>query len=583
MKKLILSLILLPTLSFADEMQAHDKKVETKFLTVVKDVEVEKLLGSSAELNECRDKNKFDDPAKSLTAVSACVNKLIGNKDEAALKKLAENLKLQEFGVIKSKNVVEITKYLSKRMHKSLTGRDPDDKNKENLKWENQKIVDQKVFIELYKNQLAKNSLFEISRFCFENLRLETPPPSVTDFTSYWKGFMNGGPNVDLVTDIGDEKNIFFSGKLGDVDLNDESVVYEKLISGLTPGKEQIDADLYSKFFSFCISTIKPLCDDFKANVNTTPANKRGSLACLTFNKLESIRTTLRNTEKVENQFLEMEDKGSYAIQMLKNPSFYQNGQGKGEASLDELTSVGSSDLLQKNKNENDKLTKLEQECEADSSSDDCQEYLIVDDGLAKATSTIEADLLMKKEIETARVKKLNGQSLRDYLQENRHFDLLEKLDSQGSDKISEAQISDEIGKFYDAKKMAEIDALKLKVGKRQMTEEQAGKEDKSTVIKENIQASKEERARLAQVVMFNNIITSQLDLSKQTGKDTFESAGRNVSGWNKEKSGFDSLGIDQNVFAQIQKTADGQETKESIAEVKFLDIILGKDTRKED
>lgn len=582
MKKLILSLLLLPLVSFADEMKAHDKKVETKFLTVVKDVEVERLLGSSAELNDCRDKNKFDDPAKSLTAVSACVNKLIGNKDEAALKKLAENLKLQEFGVIKSKNVSEITKYLSKRMHKSLTGRDPDDKNKVNQKWENQKIVDQKVFVELYKNQLAKNSLFEISRFCFENLRLKTPPSAATDFTSYWKDFINGTPEVKLLEDVEDKDNVFFTGKLGDVDLNDEYVVYERLISGLTPGKEKIDADLYSKFFSFCISAIKPMCEDFKNNVNKNPSDKRGSSACLTFNKLESIRTTLRNTEKVEKQFLEMEDKETYAIQLLKNPSFYQNGKGKDEDSLDELTSVSSSELLQKNKKENEKLTKLEQDCEDDSKADECQEFLVINDGLAKATSAIETDLVMKKEIETARVKKLNGQSLRDYLKENGHLDLLEKLDSQDDDKLTEAQISDAIGNYYDAKKVAEIDALKLKVGKRQQTVEEAG-DDQTDQIKENIKDSKEERARLAQVVMFNNIITSQLNLSKQTGKDTYESAGRNVSGWNKEKSGLDTLGIDQGVFEQIQETADGETSKESIAEVKFLDIILGKDTRKED
>ena len=50
-------------------------------------------------------------------------------KDPAALKKLADDLRLENYGLIKSKNVKDITDYLSKKMHKSLTGEDPDEKD----------------------------------------------------------------------------------------------------------------------------------------------------------------------------------------------------------------------------------------------------------------------------------------------------------------------------------------------------------------------------------------------------------------------------------------------------------------------
>jgi hypothetical protein len=610
MKKLILPLILVPFLAFAqDEMREHDKKVDTKFLTVVKDAEVEKLLGSSAELNECRDYNKFDDPKKSLAAVTTCINGRIGKKDSASLKKLAEDLKLQDFGVIKSKNVSEITAYLSKKMHKALTGQDPDDKNPESQKWENQKIVDQKVFIELYKNQLAKNALFEISRYCFENLRLITPPTSAKDFSSYWQNSFAGNPKTPKithteVTDVGDDGNVFFKGQLANVDLNDEKIVYEKLISGLNPGNQQIDSGLYAAYFNFCKATIKPLCDEFKKDATTTANTQaaaqpaaggapvstvatltRGSSACLTFNKLEAIRATLRDTEKVARQFDEMDDKGAFALKMIKNPKIYQNGKGAGEQSLDELTSVASSDFLGNNEAENDRLAKLETQCATNSTGSDCEQFLQVDDGLDKALNTLETNMQIKRDIEIARVKKLNGQSLKDYLKENRHFDLLERLESQGADKLTEADIESEITKFYDAKKLAEIEALKFKVGKRQVSKDNVNlgttKEEK---IQANITESKEERARLAQVVMFNNIITSQLDLEKKTGKNTYQKMGRNVSGWNKEKAGMDSQGINQDVFKGIQQGADdnGVKTKESIAEIGFLDQILGKDTSKE-
>ena len=54
---LILSLMLSPFVVFAidDEMQGLHEQGEAKFMTVVKDVEVERLIGSEPEFNKCRD------------------------------------------------------------------------------------------------------------------------------------------------------------------------------------------------------------------------------------------------------------------------------------------------------------------------------------------------------------------------------------------------------------------------------------------------------------------------------------------------------------------------------------------------
>ena len=282
MNKLILSLLLLSHQALAaDEIQT---RVETKFLTVVKDVEVERLVGNSAEFNECRDLNKFVKGATSganLKLATDCFQKKIGTKDAASLKKLAEDLKLKDYGLIKSKNVSDITEYLTKKLHKSLTGVDLDAKNNAPKKWEDQKIVDQAVFVELYKNQLAKNALFEISRFCFENLRLKSPTSTASDFSSYWtnklaridKNKPNGfDVNVDLalLTDESSTANddIFIKGKLDKVDQNDEKAVYEKLISGLSAPNQPIDSNLYGDFFLYCSSAIQPMCDAFKDNIN---------------------------------------------------------------------------------------------------------------------------------------------------------------------------------------------------------------------------------------------------------------------------------------------------------------------------
>lgn len=353
---------------------------------------------------------------------------------------------------------------------------------------------------------------------------------------------------------------------------------------------------------------IKPLCEDFKTASHIAPATTpipaadptaapapvvpaaavtmtRGSSACLTMNKLESIRATIRNTEQVAKQFDEMEDKGTFALQMLKNPKIYASGKD-GEETYDQLTSVGSSDFLQGNDDE--AMAKLEADCAGGGTSSECEKFLEVNDGLDKAINDVETNLTFKREIEVKRVKELKNQDLKDYLKENRHFDLLERLGKTGDDGLTDESIALEIEKYYDAKKLAEIETLKLKLGKRQVNDaenDQLKNDDtRADRITENIKASKEERARLAQVVMFNNIITSQLDLSKQIGKDKFESVGRNVGGWNKEKIGLDKVeGIDTDIFEGIQSGADefGSKTKETFKDVGYLDNILGKDTSK--
>ncbi len=597
---LILSLMLSPFVVFAidDEMQGLHEQGEAKFMTVVKDVEVERLIGSEPEFNKCRDDSKFKSGDKkpvrdaNINKATGCFKAFLEKKSEADLKKLASNLKLEEYGLTQSKNVNEITSYLSGKMHKALTGVSPTDKDFGKQKWEDKKIVDQKVFIELYKNQLVKNSLFEISRYCFENLRLLSAPAG-TDFASYWSGVTLTLPadgkmtttELAKLTDVGDANGgISFADKLSGADLNDDKVVYEKLISGLTPVGTPISTTVYKDFFPFCRATIKPLCEVFKktstSNVSaatSTSQISRGSSACLTYNKLESIRMTLRNTEKVAKQFDEMKDKNTFAIQMIKNPKFY--GNDANDQSLDELTSTGSADFLKEA--DNDKLSDLETKCAGGTQADECQQFLKVDDGLDKAIYTIETEMTLKRELETERAKKLSGQSLKDYLKENRHFDLLEKFDT-----LSKADIELGIEQFYNAKRLAEIEALKFKVGKRQINTDEdkalgGGKKDAQII--ENIKNSKEERARLAQVVMFNNIITSQLTLSRKSGNTT-TALGSNVSGWTKESAGLKGIsGIDQTLFAGVQSSADstGIKSKESIADIGFLDAILGEDTSK--
>jgi hypothetical protein len=608
MKKLILSLILLPILAHAEIKEISDKEIKSEFLTVVKDVEVEKMLGGSSEFNKCRKDNEFKagdpDQEKKIQLATDCFKKNLAGKNEAALKKLADDLKLENYGVIKSKNVSDITEYLSAKMRKSLTGVDPKDKSASSKKWENQKIVDQKVFIDMYTTQLMKSALFEVSRYCFENLRGDSLKDN---FAEHWSNTLRYGADssgvkivdmgkVDMtkINDTGDPS--FLGKKLDQTDLSDQKEVLGKLVSGLTPQGTPLSAENYRAFFGFCQAALPFLCDQFKkeSKVQNASTNSvlgldlslkgkmtNGANSCLTLNRLQSMRTALAKTALVAKQFEEMgNEKDQFAIKMLKDPQFYERGKGKDEDSIDELTNFSSADMLAgMKKNEVDDLKDLEEECKKKPSSTDCSDYLIENDSLDKAIHNVESEMNLKREIEVARVRDLkNGndtKKLEEYLTENGLFDLLEKVKKP----TGVFDIEKEIGDIYNARKVAEIEALKFKVGRRQISEKDGITDPKKEdMIKDNIKETKEERARLAQVVMFNNIITSQLELTDQATK---KGVGRNTNAWKKEMQGLeDTEPYVKDLFTGIQSEADANgSTLEDTSVVGggIIDQILGK------
>lgn len=609
MKKLILPLFFLsfPALADVQEMPSvSDAAIKNRFMTTVKDAEVEKLLGASAEFNDCRTKyNKFDaadDENKrnqKLKEATDCFKEKIGKKDPGSLKKLAEELRLENYGLIKSKSTSDITDYLSKKMIKSLTGRDPDDKNYNNVAWEKRKIVDQKVFIDLYTNQLVKSALFEVSRFCFENLR---NGGAGTDFASHWpKSSMKfkqnaKGENVADISGVDDSGNPAFFNSAPTTDMTKKEDAYKEVVKGLGA---TVDSDTYETYFKFCQSALPQLCEKFRADINlktkdATGADQSvvsdnlgtnlaangmsvGANACLTIDRLKSIRNAMANTEKVGKQFEEMgEDKDKFALQMIKNPQIYKRGKGDNEESLDEITTMSSEDMLNESK---DDFKNLEQKCSQPGGGSECDSFLVKGDELDKSIHNVESEMNLKREVELEKIRSFQGkpEDLEKYLSDNGHFDLLNKIKDKT---LGYDAIEGEISKIYDARKVAEIEALKLKVGKRQLSEKDYNAmedDDKTAAIIGNIKESKEERARLAQVVMFNNIITSQLSLEE---KGTGKQVGRNVNAWKKEAKGLDASGVDMSLFANIQKSADenGSQLEDtSVVGGGIIDSILGK------
>jgi len=120
---------------------------------------------------------------------------------------------------------------------------------------------------------------------------------------------------------------------------------------------------------------------------------------------------------------------------------------------------------------------------------------------------------------------------------------------------------------------MATLDEMKEKIGSRQISEDDSKDATaKSNNIKENALQSKEERVRMAQVVLFNNIITSSLKLKRKGSSEE----GRNVNVLRKELAGLEKSKIDPSLFDNIK--ADGKSTPTGTFDnaAGVIDTILG-------
>lgn len=595
MKKLIFPLITLISFnSFADlggEMgPLSDANLKKKFVTEVKELEVDRIMKGTKEFQKCREKNKFEmtsDLAKKddqLQKATDCFNQELKGVKGDQLVELSKKLELESYGIVKSKNAAEISKYLSKKMAKALTGYDPDDLStrKESLKWKNVKILDQKMFLEIYQTQLAKNAMLEVSRFCIQNLRKPSAPATGTDFQSYWGPSASWPDSSTLV----DNANDSFLDVKPDQDLSKPEEVYKSIQSSIS--NAGVSADIMEKFFGYCSKTIKILCEKFKNDVKnsaaaknqTTPdASQIGANSCLSLNRLQSLRVAITQTDKVAKE-MEKLNSQEEKFSLVMDANVFVPGQN-GAASIDELTSATGYDAIAGAQDDKDYEEKVKK-CEKDRNDSDCEGYLQDGEAFYKAIHSTEMEMNLKREVTRRQIQELmeknDKQKVQDWLKENGYIELAAEYEKDPNS----VNLEEAITNLFDARKTAEIQALKSKVGKRQIKDED-GKEKTGldTQIGLAMKDSREERIRLAQVVTFNNIISSYLTIGKKKADGSIEKMGRNVTGLRMETMAMENAKMKSTpFFDNLQDTVKQEDkgaTKEATIDgLNVIDMVLG-------
>jgi hypothetical protein len=593
MKLLILSLIILSSRTFAAEIM--DAETSRNLVTMVKDVEVESMLKETKEFQECRDKYKTDPSATQeqrtakLREAETCFKEKLGAiRDPKRLEQLADTLQLQNYGLIKSKNLKDIQKYLNDKLYKAMTGVDPLEQERRGMieSFKKKKHIDQKIFIEMYKTQLGKNALFEISRFCFEDLRAgkeankNAPPES---FAAHWKN----APASFEVENLNDQGIPSF-GKFSDS--KDKTKIYEEIFKSIKDSDSPLADQFLGEFYMKCGKIIGPLCEDFqknlKGNDSKTDAAKdgvrtKGSAACLARDRIQKYRKALAAADKL-NEYFEKEMAQSpnalaLASQALSGEPIKILGNGANDPSVDDLTNYSSMDFVEGGNKNDDSFENISEKCIKNPELSECEAFLSSSESFEKAKQNVELEMTLKKEVELARVKELVGKdrkNIEDYLESNGYLDLLAKYRNK---ELNDAQLEQEISKIFEAKKVALLEGLNSKVGKRQSSKDD-DKSEKGKAIEAAVQESKEERARLAQVVLFNNIITSHLALQKKNSKNEYEELGRNISPILKEKKDLEGAEIQSDLFSNLKTNETSALGKgNQFSDFSILDDFLGK------
>lgn len=589
---LALTLVLSSLSAFsAGTGEMSERELSNKFIATIQESKIEDQLTQSSEFKACASKSKIEkgkDNSAAIKEIEDCFAKNIQGQNPKQLEKLSEKLGLQSYGLVKSKSAEDITKYISKKINKALTGVDPDEKDLkamiESSKFKNRNIVDQSLFFRLYQTQLGKNVLFEISKFCYQDLS-PTAPGATDSFKTYWSNAMKSAEVITVInipkfnptdkthqtilsnaiTQVKDDsQNDFITKQKFDstADNKDQFDIMLKNLSGF-----ETDQKFLENFFTFCSRMIKPMCDKFVAEKDKS-ANPKGSKACLTQSRLEQYRKAITKTAEYLKKIEEDPQSG-----MTFNIADMKVYDGKGENSIDAITSISSTDIMESQSKEyKAKIENFDEgECAASPELAGCE--VLVD----KEQSDFEIDNInLKMSVRNAAeverllaLKKANETDFKKYLEENGYADILDAYNKDNS-----VDLSTMLKSKFDGRKEAYIKELQNKVGSQQV----ADTDDKTTKAKTAIEEVKGQQGQLAQLVMFNNIISSSFELKNAKG----DSLGRNTSGLEREIR--DAKDLDTAYFEGLKSGGSTGTTQpknnsndnNSITGLQFLDSILG-------
>ena len=579
--------------------------LSSRFVTSVKEAQIDANFTSMPEVQDCVTQNTItevdskDEIQKKQRGAANCLRSKLSAVDDSKLTELGEKLQLDAYGVVKGKSNQALVDYLSGRLEKVLYGAE----NGKVVNLGKQKLVDQKVFVDIYETQLGKNILLDVSNYCFNRLDLDENnsltrlkeisalgQDAVDEKVKTGK-FKDEAP-TNAATPITDTTNIYDSIK-GEL---------ENVTKNLSPKDA---AEALNNLFLVCATAIPKMCDyyedclcRYKASkpnefpnapacnpnpkfrcIDTTFAKppERGSHSCHVSARLRGYRTNLEAVKTTKDRF----DKEYGAVEgstPYKGKQHYDKANTRANESIDDLTSITTSEI-----DGALKVTELANEtgaipddCASAPEKAECEKFFYKESEVkrfAQSSASYSAATLLESE----KINRLASKDdeLKTYLNSRGYFDLEGQVG-----KMSSAEIVAAARSRFEAEREATFTEMTNAFERKQFTtdlnETEEQKNERAQKVKREYQNKGKE---FQQLVLFNNVVSSYLSLrsaedGKQLGKN-LRALDRETRTAESQAGAGDAIGYFRGIIGDEKSQLNDSDSP--VVDVGFLDAILGK------
>ncbi len=442
--------------------------------------------------------------------------------------------------------VKKLRKYLADQLSEALYG----EVNKTSGQFTHKRLVDHSTFYELFESQVGQNIILALSDYCLKSNEVQVEKPDGVDPDGSIK--VKDGSSTKTVSTI--------TVYVPVVDTALRTTTLEANMNALKGGfmgsggadDQNSDFSKQRKRYTMCISRINLVCKPPKDSwtdqrereernggfTRETPIKEDQSReACLVTEYLDRGRQALIDLEKIKKTMASSKGNSGFSIDGAKD-SLYQNGRGKDEKSIQELTIHTSKEIQASGMEEEAaKVAEKIDECiNAGGSEDECKNFL-------------DTDLEAKQEVLANEFFRVKAQEVRleEKLKEDEQA-VLTYLKEEGYDETAAQEIVDEAGgseeaikkimERYKMQKDAVIYALNKEIEKSTVSENDSaqGKIRKAEALKASIEARPKQ---LAELLQFSNLASSFIEVHAKGGDGEVTKSANSLAAFT-ELAGFD-------------------------------------------
>lgn len=565
-----------------------------RFVSTIKETQVDTQMLSVPSVQSCVERNRIEesdlqDPQKYRTGpgnteetkaekkrreARECFLQAMSGASDADLQNLANQLQLDQFGLVKGKSTQELTNFFTTRIQSAIYGAGSAG---EDRRLRDRTIVDHNVYLTLYESRVSKNFLLEVSRYCSQDL-LPVNSAGVAfgsnDPAYYieWKSLLSS-PNGDcklsstptelakkcLSNRVSDAKPprqppvststpaasaaattapdpyLSFSqvlqdpsvGTIAPDDLRDIFIACLKIIPQVCELK--VYCDSWPKDSTG--NRIMPVPQDLAArypqfqdpSISCPTDVKFGEKSCALQQKIRGYRVNIAALAKIksENGTIDADRESDKLGRFdLKNPQeVYTNESAAADRSVEAVTTVTSSEISGTIDEINNKYAEKydEEGCAQRPEDKKCEAFFYSNE---EATRFANQGLLYDAatEREKASIKKLSGDELKTYLTEKGYTDLKARLESGASETDIVKLAQDRFSAERDASYGQMADAFK---DKQLIGRPATGTDSVDEVATTSVKKFQDANKQISQLLLFNNVVTSFITTEDERGQQS--------------------------------------------------------------